>query len=125
MVCVLRASFGTTTVEKSREKGKGNLDFYIRSKFILKIDGDFVDFENPSRPTILAAGNPHEFVSRINLEWIGRHIPRTDAKWLGKLLSQLSGNQIRDAFRSAGYTPEEVEAFATVVESRIAELNKL
>ena len=33
--------------------------------------------------------------------------------------------QVRDAFRAAGYTPEEVEGFSKVVEGRIAQLNKL
>ena len=125
MITDLGASFGTTRLEKSHEKAKGNLESYVHSKFIRKVDGDFVDFEDPSRPTILAAGNPREFVSRINMEWIGRRIPRADAKWFGQLLARLSPAQIRDAFRAGGYTPEEVESFATVVESRIAELNKL
>ena len=36
-----------------------------------------------------------------------------------------SHEQIRDAFRAAQYTPEEVEAYASAVELRIAELNQL
>lgn len=40
-------------------------------------------------------------------------------------LAQLSPEQIRDAFRPAGYSPEQVQGFAAVVEERIAELNKL
>jgi len=61
----------------------------------------------------------------VDLEWIGRHIPRADAKWIGSELAKLSPQQIRDAFRAGGYSPEEVEGFARVVESRIAELNQL
>jgi len=59
------------------------------------------------------------------LGWIGNHIPLADAKWMGQLLAQLSPDQIRDAFRAAGYSPQEVDGFAKVIESRIAELNKL
>jgi hypothetical protein len=59
------------------------------------------------------------------MRWIGRHIPRSDAEWIAGLLAQLSSDQIRDAFRAAGYTPDQVNAFATVVEERIAELKKL
>jgi hypothetical protein len=125
MVTDLGSSFGTTRLEKSHEKAKGNLDSYVHSKFIRKVDADFVDFDDPHRPTVLAVLSPHEFVSRLNMEWIGRHIPRADAKWIGQLLAQLSPEQIRDAFRAAGYTSEEVEGFARVVESRIAELNRL
>ena len=36
-----------------------------------------------------------------------------------------SPHQIRDAFRAAGYTDEEVEGFSRVVERRIGELNGL
>ncbi len=119
----LGASFGTTHLIRDRTKAKGNLDAYLHSKFIRKVDGDFIDFEDPHRPAAIVLVNPHEFVSRLNLEWIGRHIPRADAKWMGELLAKLSPSQIRDAFRAAGYTPEEVEGFASEVESRIGELN--
>jgi hypothetical protein len=44
---------------------------------------------------------------------------------MGQLLAQLSPEQVRDAFRAAGYTPDEVEGFSKVVEGRIAQLNKL
>jgi len=59
------------------------------------------------------------------MRWIGRDIPRGDAKWIGELLSQLSRDQIRDAFRAAGYSPAEVEQFSDVVEKRIAQLQNL
>jgi len=68
---------------------------------------------------------PTDFNNRMDMRWIGKRIPRSDAKWVGGLLSQLSPKQIRDAFRAAGYPPEQVEGFATVVERRIAELNSL
>jgi hypothetical protein len=74
---------------------------------------------------MLLVMNPPEFFRRVHLEWIGRHIPRADAKWIGQELAQLSPGQIHDAFRSAGYTPAEVEGFSAVLESRIAELNRL
>ena len=125
LISDLGSSFGTTRLEKSHEKAKGNLNSYEHSKFVKRVEGDFVDFADPSRPTILAAVNPHEFMSRVNMEWIGKHIPRADAKWIGQLLAQLSREQIRDAFRAAGYAPEQVEAFAGIIESRIAELNQL
>jgi hypothetical protein len=54
-----------------------------------------------------------------------KDIPRTHAKWLGRLLGRLSAQQIRDCFRAAGYSPEEVEGFARVVQGRIADLNQL
>jgi hypothetical protein len=69
--------------------------------------------------------NPHEFFSRLGLEWIGRRVPRDDARWMGHLLARLSPDQVRDAFRAAGYSPEEVDGFTAVVEQRIGELTEL
>ena len=111
MVSDLGATFGTTRLERSHEKAKGNLDSYTKSKFILKTKDDFVDFDDPHRPANIIVANPHEFVSRLNMEWIGKHIPQADAQWMGHLLAKLSPEQIRDAFRSAGYSPEDVEGF--------------
>jgi hypothetical protein len=127
LVSDLGSSFGTTNFI-ANDNGKGNIDAYVHSKFIRKGEdstGNFVDFEDPSRPRLFIAFNAPEFVSRVNMEWVGRHIPKADAKWAGQLLARLSHEQIRDAFRSAQYTPEEVEAYASAVELRIAELNQL
>lgn len=125
MVSDLGASFGTTGFERSHEKAKGNLASYTKSKFILKAKDGSVDFDDPHRPANIELANPHEFVSRLNMEWIGKHVPVADAQWIGHLLAKLSPSQIRDAFRSAGYSPEDVEGFAEILESRIAELNNL
>ncbi len=121
----LGATFGAVNLTRQRWISKGNLDLYTQSRFIRKIESDYVDFEVPHRPAVVVLVNPHEFFSRLRLEWIGRHIPRADARWIGQLLARLSPDQIRDAFRAAGYSPQVVEGFATVLESRIAELNKL
>jgi hypothetical protein len=56
---------------------------------------------------------------------ITKHIPRADAKWLGQGLSPLSEKQIRDCFRAGGYTQEEAEGYAAVIQNRIAALNAL
>jgi len=69
--------------------------------------------------------NPHEFFSRLRLRWIGHQIPREDARWIGQLLARLSPQQLRDAFRAAGYSPEEIEGFTTVLQRRIMLLNQL
>jgi hypothetical protein len=125
MVSDLGASFGSWGLGWNREESKGNLDSYTRSKFIKHIGAGYVDFEVPHRPTLIVLVNPHEFFSRLTLRWIGRHIPREDARWAGQLLARLSPAQVSDAFRAAGYSPQEVAGFTAVVESRIAELNKL
>ena len=47
------------------------------------------------------------------------------AKWISGILSQLSEQQIRDAFRAANYSPEEIESLTRTVMARIGELAKL
>jgi hypothetical protein len=125
MVSDLGATFGTTGLSYPGSSSKGNLPAYARSKFIKKVTGQYVDFTVPTRPNLWRLFGLREFISRVRLEWIGRHIPRTDARWIGQLLSDLSRDQIRQAFQTAGYSPEEVDRFTDVVEERIGELNRL
>lgn len=121
----LGASFGTTGRSWTHSLSKGNLKSYQHSKFIRRITPEYVDFNVPTRPALIYLATPKEFVSRMEMRWIGKRIPISDARWIGGLLAQLSPEQIRDAFRAAGYSPEQVQGFAAVVEERIAELNKL
>ena len=125
MVSDLGASFGTAWLDRTHAKSKGNLEWYQRTRFITRIRHNSVDFEDPRRPAMIVLANPHEFFTRIGIRWIGRDVPRDDARWMGGLLARLSEGQIRDAFRAAGYSPEEIDGFAAVVENRIAALNKL
>ena len=52
-------------------------------------------------------------------------VPVVNAEWIGALLARLTPQQIRDAFRAAGYQPAEVDGFAKVVKKRIVALNHL
>ncbi len=124
MVSDLGATFGATG-RAPFGQGKSNLDQYSHSRFIRKTTPTTVDFTVPGRPAFIYIFNPKEFISRIRLEWIGRNIPREDAKWMGKLLATLSPAQIHDAFRAAGYSPREADAFAAVVARRITMLTDL
>ena len=125
MVSDLGASFGTTGFVLPHEKSRGNLSAYDHSGFIDKVTSAYVDFKTPSRPAFIETLNPSVFIHRVDLRWIGRHIPRADAKWMGQLLGRLSQEQIRDAFRAAGYSAQEVQEFAAIVQNRIAQLNML
>lgn len=125
MVSDLGASFGTASATWPHDKAKGNLKSYEHSKFIDRIHPEFVDFRDPGNPSIRYWINPKECLSRRGLRWIGRNIPRSDVEWIGNLLAQLKREQIEDAFRAAGYSPEEVSGFSRVVEQRIAALKAL
>lgn len=122
----LGASFGTNGRAHSLSVAKGNLDSYRRSKFIIKETPNTVSFATPSAPSLaFLFTNPPQYLWRLPYRWIGRDIPRADASWMGHLLARLSPDQIRDAFRAAAYTPEQVEQFSGIVRQRIADLNKL
>src|SRR5262249_55670964 len=125
VVSDLGASFGAWGLTVHHNKTKGNLENYRRTKFLKNIGPEFVDFEVPHRPSFWVFISMPEYFRRVHLEWIGQHVPRLDAKWMGDVLAQLSPDQIRDAFRAGGYSTEEVDGFTAIVEQRIAELTRL
>jgi hypothetical protein len=95
----LGASFGKAGKTIFRTKGK--LKDYQALPLIRNAGPDYVDF------------------------WYFKHIPREHAKWIGGYLAQLSDEQIKDAFRAGGFSPEEVEGFARSVREKINELLNL
>jgi hypothetical protein len=119
------ASFGSSGESYTNKGSKGNLSAYRHSGFISKVARHHVDFNFPTHLPFLYIFNLPHFISEFRNRSIGKHIPRTDAKWTGSLLAQLTPEQIRDALRAGGYTPEQVEGFATIIEKRIAQLNAL
>jgi hypothetical protein len=123
IVSDLGATFGRTgnTIVRS----KSNLKDYRGSHFVQNVKSEDVDFHMSSRPFFLTAVDAPYYGARTKMQNIAKRIPLTHAKWLGGLLGELSAEQIRDCFRAAGYSTEEVEGFAKVVEGRIAELNRL
>jgi hypothetical protein len=125
MVSDLGASFGTSGLAFPLSRSKGNLASYVHSKFIGKVSPEYVDFRTPSPPALIYVFNLPGFLRRVRLDGIAHHIPRSDAQWIGTWLSRLSSAQIQDSFRAAGYSPQEVDAFSKVVQSRITELNQL
>jgi hypothetical protein len=118
----LGSSFGSTGLNWQR---KGTIRAYSQSKMISRTAPDYVDFTVPARPKFDTFIDFPELRKRLNLRWLGQHIPTADAKWMGQLLAQLSPAQIRDAFRAAGYSAEDIESFSSVVEDRINQLKNL
>jgi hypothetical protein len=90
-----------------------------------KVGPDSVDFNVPTRPALFLVFDEPEFISRMDLRWIGRGIPRQEVHWIGGLLGQLSDAQIRDAFRAGGYEGAELDGFTAAFEARVAQLKQL
>lgn len=121
----LGASFGSSGESYTNKGSKGNLVAYRHSGFLSKVARHHVDFNFPTHLPFLYVFNLPHFLSEFRNRSIGKHIPRDDAKWVGSLLGQLTPQQIRDAFRAGGYTSEEAEGYAVILEKRIAQLNAL
>ncbi len=119
------STFGTTGKSYSDEASKNNFEAYRNSKFLAHVHDDRVSFDFPTHPAFYHVFNVPYFVHGMKNEWIGHDIPRKDAKWIGGLLAQLTPQQINDAFRAAGYTPEQIEQYSSVLRQRIDALAKL
>lgn len=111
VVSDLGATFGKTgglpvlwTITRSRN----NPEDYEKARFIEGVEGNRVKFRYKGK-----MGNIFE------------NITVADARWMGGWLSRLSRTQIRDAFRAANYSPEEVGILTDAVLDRIEQLRRL
>ena len=102
----LGATFGKTGGFISRSRNKPS--DYVKAVFIKKVNGDKIDFNYSGKNQKLFEG-----------------LTVSDARWLSNLLKRLSDDQIKDAFRSANYSAEEVDLLAGEFKERIAALAKL
>jgi hypothetical protein len=120
-------AFGTVGKSYTNKLSKHNLPAYQHTRLIAHVHSDYIDLNFPKRPPIaeLFEFQWIFFCHQLRMGWVGKHIPRADAKWIGSLLAQLTPDQIHDAFRAAGYSPEEIEAYSQAVLGRIKELNDL
>ena len=125
LVTDVGTAFGASGKHWTEAASKNNLKEYRKARFISKITPDYVDFNFPRRPPLLHLLVLPSYIHQVRMRYVGNHVPRADAKWLGFLLAQLSTDQILDAFRAGGYPPDKAAAFTKVVQSRIAELNQL
>ncbi len=123
------ATFGANGVGWTRARSKGNIDSFRDSKFIERLTDTAVDFSTPKKPKgilIATAGTTAKsYKMRSGLDWIGDGIPRQDAHWIGSLLGRLSTTQLTDAFRAGNFPEDAISSYVDIVQSRIAELNKL
>lgn len=125
LVSDVGTAFGYSGERWTEAASKNNLKQYQHARFIAKATPEYVDFNFPRRPPLLHLFVLPSYIQKCRMRWIGNHVPRADAKWIGSLLAQLSTRQIEDAFRAGGYPAEKAAAFAQVVQARIGELNKL
>lgn len=102
----LGATFGKTGnfITHSRNEPEK----YVKTGFVEKVEGGRVKFEYN--------GKKGSLFDNITVE---------QAKWLGDVLGRLTEEQVKDAFRAANYTPDEVEGLTQEVLGRINSLRRL
>lgn len=107
----LGATFGKTgglpilwTITRSRN----NPEDYEKARFVEGVKGDFVKFRYSGKK-----------------KGIFDDITVAQARWFGSWLSRLSRAQIRDAFRAANYSAEEVGTLTDAVLDRIEQLRRV
>jgi hypothetical protein len=125
LVSDVGSSFGPTGYHYYGGWSKNDLGAYSRSKFISHVHSKYVDFNAPTHPPLIYIFQIQKWFRHLRLRRITKHIPRADAKWIGSLLAQLTAQQIRDAFRAAGYSDAQIEILANTLRERIAQLNQL
>ncbi len=96
----LGGSFGKTGGFFARSRNKPS--DYVKADFIKGVKGDMIDFAYSGKNQKLFEG-----------------ITVADARWLSNLFKRLSDEQIKDAFRSANYSAEEVDMLAGAMKERI------
>ena len=102
----LGATFGKTggAIAHSRNEPEK----FVKTKFVEGVEGGHVRFA--------FTGKQGELLDKITV---------ADAKWIGGLLSQLTDQQLQDAFRAGDFKPEEIEILVPALRDRINQLVKL
>jgi hypothetical protein len=111
-------------------RSKNNLEDFRSGKFILSVQNGIVEFDYNTRPKGAGGAFASMFKSgyakrQANKEKAMRRIPVQNAQWIGSQLARLSDDQLRDAFRAAGYDSATMEGFIKALRDRINQLNRL
>src|SRR5215213_5203557 len=107
---------------------KNDLEAFLSTKFVRGVDDDVVEFDYDTRPRglgHLSVLHPKYYRGEVKKEAAMRGIPVEHAAWVGSLLSQLTDEQLRAAFRAAKYDEETTEGYVRALRERINQLVNL
>lgn len=111
------------------KRSKNTLEDFRSSKFILGVENGMVKFDYDTTPkkmgVFASIFKPSYRKSQEQKERVMKNISVENARWIGSLLGELSDEQLRDAFRAAGYDQQTMNGFVVVIRERINQLNKL
>ena len=122
------ATFGKVGGMGSK-RSKNSLSDYRENKFILGVENGFVKFDFETKPKgmgkFASFFKPSYKSSQAKKERAMKNITVENARWIGAMLSKLSDDQLRDAFRAAHYETQTMEGFIKTLRERIDQLNRL
>ena len=111
------------------KRSKNSLSDFRASKFILGVENGMVKFDYDTSPKKMgmfaSIFKPSYRSSQERKERVMKNISVENARWIGSLLNELSDEQLRDAFRAAGYDQQTMDGFVAVLRDRISQLNNL
>jgi hypothetical protein len=111
------------------KRSKNSLADFRASKFILGVENGMVKFDYDTSPKKMgmfaSIFKPSYRSSQERKERVMKNISVENARWIGSLLNELSDEQLRDAFRAAGYDQQTMDGFVAVLRDRINQLNNL
>jgi hypothetical protein len=112
------------------KRAKNSLEDFRSGKFVESVENGMVNFDYNTKPKgaggFFASVFKGGYAKRqANKEKAMRSIPVEDARWIGSMLSKLSDEQLRDAFRAANYDKATTDGFVAVLRARINELTQL
>lgn len=109
-------------------RSKNDLADFQSTRFVVGVKDETVEFDYSTRPKnfgLLTVLYPPYYRGEVKKERDMRGIPIEHARWIGMLLSQLSNDQLRDAFRAAGYDRVRTEGYVNAIRERINLLTEL
>jgi hypothetical protein len=108
------------------KRSKNNLADYSAAKFVVGVDKGMVQFDFKTKPKgmgfFASIFKPSYGKSQAMKEKVMSNIPAEDARWMGTRLAQLSDEQLRDAFRAAGYDGATMDGYVSAIRNRINQL---
>lgn len=110
------------------KRTKNNLEDFLSTRFVMGVKDGVVEFDYDTRPTKLGHFSilfPPYYRGEVRKEKAMRGIPVEHARWIGSLLSQLTDEQLRDAFRAANYHEETMSSYVQALRERINQLMRL
>ena len=110
------------------KRTKNNLEDFLSTRFVMGVEDGAVEFDYDTRPSKLGHLSvlyPPYYIGEVKKEKSMRGIPVEHARWIGSLLSQLTDEQLHDAFRAANYATELRVGYVRSLRARIDQLGRL